>query len=292
MKRPARAYLDLIRLPNVVTAVADALAGFLYAGGGLDELSVLLRLAAASGCLYAGGVALNDVCDARRDALERPKRPIPAGLVSPRQAISLSVALLLGGFAFASSISLRSSLIALALVVAIVLYDFALKSTPVAPALMGLCRALNLMLAMHGAENPWDGKFIVPVVLMWCYVTSVTFFARDEARVKRRLHLALGTMGTCGAVAALGGLRWFMCEIHDEFLALVALVAAVIGYRGYQAVNTAEPARVQRAVRTYVISLIGFDACLTCAARGPIVAMMVAAMVVPALVLSRALRVT
>ena len=61
----ARAYLELVRLPNLFTAVGDIVAGYLIVAGGVDvSWGVLAILNASSVCFYAGGVVLNDY-DAR-----------------------------------------------------------------------------------------------------------------------------------------------------------------------------------------------------------------------------------
>ena len=56
-----RPYLELIRPPNLVTAAADPLAGFLLAGGSLHGYDTIIPLIVVSVCLYAAGVVLNDV---------------------------------------------------------------------------------------------------------------------------------------------------------------------------------------------------------------------------------------
>src|SRR5271155_112320 len=73
---------QLIRLPNVLTAAADSLAGWLLGGGSLGEAGKWAPLAIASMVLYAAGMALNDVFDVEIDRQERPGRPIPSGRVS------------------------------------------------------------------------------------------------------------------------------------------------------------------------------------------------------------------
>src|SRR5580693_6347212 len=84
--RPIKPWLQLIRLPNVVTAAADSLAGWLLATGSFAEPGRWLPLAAASMVLYASGTALNDVFDFEIDRAERPNRPLPSGQVSRRAA--------------------------------------------------------------------------------------------------------------------------------------------------------------------------------------------------------------
>ena len=78
----ARAYLELVRLPNLFTAVGDIVAGYLVVSRGVDvSWGVLAILIASSVCFYAGGVVLNDYFDRDVDAVERPERPIPSGRI-------------------------------------------------------------------------------------------------------------------------------------------------------------------------------------------------------------------
>ncbi len=93
------AYLELLRPPNVTTAVGDVLAGFAVAG--LGRPWILPWLLASTMCLYAGGVVLNDVFDLEIDRVERPERPIPSGRVSRQRAAILGSALLGSGVVLA-----------------------------------------------------------------------------------------------------------------------------------------------------------------------------------------------
>jgi len=287
-----RAYLNLIRVPNLFTAAADVLAGFLYSGGKLDRWTELVSLVAASVCLYAGGVALNDVCDVERDSFERAERPIPSGRISRRAALRLAVALLVIGFGFAALTSTRAAVIAGLLIAAIVLYDMVLKSTPVAPAVMGLCRALNLALGMHAAGSVWTVAAITPIGLMWLYISSVTFFARHEAGVSSSLRLTAGTIGVCAAVVGLSVLAWIVPLAQVSFLWPLGLLLVGLGYEGFRAASRPSPQTVQAAVKTFVISLILFDACIAWVARGPLAGLLVASLILPTFLLARILRVT
>ena len=76
------AWLQLLRLPNVFTAVADVTMGFLVTPTGFEPKQNFALLVVASSLLYLSGMVLNDVFDAEIDADERPERPIPSGRVS------------------------------------------------------------------------------------------------------------------------------------------------------------------------------------------------------------------
>jgi len=53
--------MQLMRLPNVFTAVADILMGFLFTHLTLEPVGQFVLLLAASSSLYVAGIVLNDV---------------------------------------------------------------------------------------------------------------------------------------------------------------------------------------------------------------------------------------
>jgi len=87
--------LELVRLPNVFTAPSDVAMGMAVSGVALTSSHAALLLASA--CAYAGGMALNDACDAPLDAHERPERPIPSGRISRASAFGVAAVLSLFG---------------------------------------------------------------------------------------------------------------------------------------------------------------------------------------------------
>jgi 4-hydroxybenzoate polyprenyltransferase len=200
--------------------------------------------------------------------------------------------LLVIGFGCAVITSKRAAVLGGALIVAIVLYDVVLKSTPLAPGVMGLCRALNLALGMHQASMLWISPVLTPIGLMWLYVASVTYFARHEAGVSSRLRLTAGTIGVCAAVAGLSVLAWIVPLAQVSFLWLAALLALEHAYVGFRAASRPSPQMVQAAVKTFVISIILFDACIAWSARGPLAGLLLASLILPTFLLARILRVT
>ena len=71
-------YLQLIRIPNLFTAIADVTVGFLFVHTALDPPAVFLPLLAASCLLYMAGMVLNDFYDYDVDLRDRPHRPLPS----------------------------------------------------------------------------------------------------------------------------------------------------------------------------------------------------------------------
>lgn len=186
MLKKTTGYLRLMRPANIVTSVADVLAGIAISGYLVNQslqaqnlLSVLLLCVATIG-LYGGGVVFNDVFDASLDFIERPERPIPSGLITIREAATLGAILLATGIIAAVFTSVTSGVIAFLIAVSAVVYDKWGKHYSVAgPLNMGLCRGLNLLLGISivpSAVNDWSYLALVPII----YIASVTMISRGE----------------------------------------------------------------------------------------------------------------
>lgn len=287
-----RNYLSLLRPPNVFTSVADVLAGFLYVGGWLDDWITILLLALISACLYGAGIAFNDVCDLTRDAVQRPDRPIPSGRVSRSAALLLIGVLVIVALKLSALVSSRTLATTGLLVLAIILYDWAVKSTPLAPGVMGCCRALNVALGMSIVPLEDNGTAVGPLVLMWFYVTSLTFFARKEGGDSERARLILGTLGVCSAVIGLALIVPPHRTAHGAYFLFVAALSASLAYLGIIAIRDRSQPQVQRTVGHFVMAIILIDLAIAWAARGLVVATPIALLLVPTLLLRKWFRMT
>ncbi|MFD2569828.1 UbiA-like protein EboC [Spirosoma soli] len=178
-----KAFLSLTRPANLVTAVADVLAGMAIAGYFTmyaPAPAPVGWLCLATIGLYGGGVVFNDVFDAELDAIERPERPIPSGIVSKNAATLLAVILLLIGIVASFSVNQTAGFLAIAIAVASVVYDrFGKHHNLLGPLNMGLCRGLNLLLGVSIIPEqvmPWAWVGLVPIA----YIAAITMISRGE----------------------------------------------------------------------------------------------------------------
>lgn len=95
-------YAQLVRLPNLPSALSNICLGALAAGALPGRWLPFVLLLLASACLYCGGMVWNDYFDRAQDKVERPTRPIPSGLIGPAQAARLGTLLLTVGVLFAA----------------------------------------------------------------------------------------------------------------------------------------------------------------------------------------------
>lgn len=306
------AYLRLFRLPNVFTAIADVTMGFLLVRGSLDPITVYLLLVVASSLLYTAGMVLNDVCDHKVDMEERPFRPLPSGQIPVGLATWLGYEMLVVGVALAwlsgflivgegaVAISWRCGAIASILAVCIVLYDAALKKTPLGPIGMGACRFFNLLMAMSVAEsigdNPmwrlgFDESQLLVAGGIGVYIVGVTWFARSEAKESSSLQLALAIAVMIGGMAMLGYYPEFVARIRlqPDYLwpMLLLLLGFTIVRRCFVAVIDPRPEYVQAAVKQCILSLIVLDAAVCLTAAPPYYAIGVLALLAPTMLLGK-----
>lgn len=286
-----KAFAQLVRLPNVFTAVSNICGVYFLTHADLDDWPTLVLLIASSACLYLAGMVLNDVYDAAVDAVERPFRPIPSGRISETAARQFGWGLAIAGvlFALATSGRLRSPtpvLIAVLLTLAIWLYDGLLKQTPLAPLMMGLCRTLNILLGLSPMATgllEWHRMYWLIAAGVGTYVVGITWFARGEARDDvSRLRLAAALIVMLGGTAMIGYFpRWRDSTLVEAAEPIRAeqmggawvLLWILFGFftfrRAIVAVATPEPENIQAAVKQAIFSIVIYDAAICSAARSP-----------------------
>ncbi|MBL9123124.1 MAG: UbiA family prenyltransferase [Planctomycetaceae bacterium] len=300
---PLRAWLELLRLPNLATAWSDILMGFLVTHSGFAPWPILLLLLAASSGCYLAGMVLNDVFDLETDRVERPGRPLPSGRVSRAAALRGGILLLAGGVTAAWIVAVmvgewRPGIVATLLAGAVWLYDGPAKRLAIAPLIMGSCRSLNVLLGMSAAAAPWQPYQGVIAAGLGLYIAGVTWYARTEARPSNRLRLAFG-LGMI--LLGLGLLAWFpdwvvadgaaanlqLQTTPDRWRLLMALLGALIGWRLLWGILEPIPAHVQLGVKQAILSVIVLDASITFVFRGFDGALPVLVLLIPAMWLGK-----
>ncbi len=259
-------YLQLVRPANLITAMADILAG--YAIAGMPNLKVLFCLLISTIGLYGGGVVLNDVFDTGLDAVERPERPIPAGRVPSFRAALLGSFLLLIGVAAGFQAGPISGLISLSIAFFALLYDAWGKTEPVVGSIgMGTCRGLNLLLGMSAAPPLLSRNWPLASVAFF-YITAVTLLSKGEVSGGRPgqsrgsfvlLALAMLSLVLLAARPPVGRAALF------PFLFLLAVRVVPPFWR---AALKPEPGPIRAAVKAGVLSLIILDAAIAAGHAG------------------------
>ncbi|WP_282113635.1 UbiA-like protein EboC [Maribacter stanieri] len=268
MKEKLMGFARLARPANLPTAAADILAGVAIAlylknievlkflG---DQSADILSLVFSSIALYAGGVVFNDVFDAELDAVERPERAIPSGLVPKREAVYFGIILMLIGITLAFKCSLMSGLISIALTIAILTYDAYFKQFSFSgPLNMGICRGLNLLMGMSilGMLSHWYIS-IVPVV----YIFAITLISRGEVHGNNKKHIVWA--GILYAIVILS-IALVVMQQKDNLIVLLPFLI-LFGFLIFKPLVKAfkenSPSNIKKAVVSGVLSLVVMNAC-------------------------------
>ncbi len=257
-----KALLSLTRPANLVTAIADVLAGMAIAGYFLipnPAPAPVGWLSLATVGLYGGGVVFNDVFDAELDAIERPERPIPSGIISKSTATGLGIFLLIIGIGGSFMVNQTAGLLSILIAAASLIYDrFGKHHNWLGPVNMGLCRGLNLLLGISIIPEqvmPWIWLGLVPIV----YIAAITMISRGEVHGSSSTTLRVAGLLyalVIGCVAALAQKQ------HQLGTALPFLI--LFGYYIFpplwRAVEEPIGRNIGLAVRAGVLSLIVMNA--------------------------------
>jgi 4-hydroxybenzoate polyprenyltransferase len=299
-----RAYAQLVRLPNVFTAVADIALAALVVRALPSRWLPFTCLALTSACLYSAGMVWNDYFDLEQDKKERPFRPLPSSRISSGAAILLGALLFSAGLFLAflagwilswwrepeadGGLVWGPLVFVVLLIVSILLYDGWLKRTAVGPVCMGACRFLNVLLGLSigGSATGWLNVHLASVVGI--YIVGVTWFARTEARTSSQniLIAAAGVMGA-GLLLALPlplGLKPNLGTVVFPYLLVV--LGFFVGVPVCRAIATPTPTFVQAAVKRVIMGLVVLDAVLALPFAG-LWGLLLLVLLVPALYLGR-----
>jgi 4-hydroxybenzoate polyprenyltransferase len=268
-------YLRLMRPANVVTSVADVLAGIAIAGyfvvadtgfswaavtgPNLPFLPVILLCISTIG-LYSGGIIMNDVFDAKLDSVERPERPIPSGLITKNAATIFGGICFFIGIFTAGLLGRNAQYLAVAIMICCLVYNRFLKHSAIfGPINMGLCRGLNLLLGIciipEQVEQYWY-LAIVPIV----YIAAITMISRGEVHggSKKTLYAAAGLYGL-----VIASVTYF--TIQNQYSIVITIMflaafAAMILIPLFKAISNPIGPNIGKAVKSGVIALIIMNA--------------------------------
>lgn len=217
------AWLQLFRVPNLLTVPGDAISGFLLAqAAGLSATRPHLRMALAAAVsllIYAAGLLWNDWFDLSEDLRERPTRPLPSGRLHAGHVALAANVLVAASIAVAAVAGRPTLWVAVVLGAVVLAYDMGLKRLPlIGPLAMGCCRGLSVLVGAAGLGA--DGLTRAPVIAaaagITLYVAAVTWLARGETRPRdvttQRVAIAAAFVAWIAAVAvtlvAAGAVEW------------------------------------------------------------------------------------
>jgi 4-hydroxybenzoate polyprenyltransferase len=287
-----RAFAELMRPANVVTALSDILAGLAIVGftfGGLDyQFYPALFLGISSMCLYAGGVVFNDIFDHELDTIERPERALPSGRIKRSEAIFGGIVLLAAGIFLAFWQSRFSGFIAIFVTMLALFYDWKGKHMRIfGPINMGLCRAFNLLLGMSVYELGVLEHFSV-IIIPLIYIAAITLVSRGEVHGGKAITLYFAGF----LFLIVHGSQLYLAE-QLEYALVFVLAHFVLIFRKLRiAIENPVGKNIGLTVKTGVLTLILMNAAWVSSSGQWIMALFVLALLPVSLGLAKKFAVT
>ncbi len=238
-------FIALSRPVNGLITAFSVAIGALCAQG-TAEVIPLAKAALSALLINAAGNAFNDIIDIDIDRINRPRRPLPSGRISPPQAALFTSLLALAGIFLAISLSLLHALLATAIVALLALYSIYLKnSTLWGNILIGLIGASAFAygaLAVGSIGRAW-----IPALLALLFhlgreiIKDIEDIAGDCLRGNRTLPLRWGVQRAAYAATCiyllliLFTLIPFIAKIYSvAYLLCVGCVDLLILYTLYR----------------------------------------------------------
>jgi len=285
------ATLQLMRFPNLFTAMADILAGYLIVRGLKITWLELMALCLSTCFIYGAGCILNDVRDRKQDARERPQRPIPSGRVSLGEALFLAFVFFGLGLVTGFLAGKTSLVIASILILLVVSYDIFTKEMPLAgPITMAACRGVNLLLGMSPAFY-WSGIIGIFPLITFTYVFGLTILSHFE------VEGGLGgkgwvVSGSLFLVIFVLSIMQMTQHLLADCLIYLGLLVLFSGLPLFAGLLRPAPHRVGRAVKYLILGIPLLDAVYVSGIHGWTYGIPMALCIVPSLAISRYIYVT
>src|SRR5438876_3238390 len=163
--------------------------------------SIIVLVIAAHAAMQVSIAMLNDFCDRRMDAQGKPEKPIPRGLILPREALIAGLLMIAIMFVLLIQLPLLALVISLCYLALGQAYNLGLKSTPLSGIVFALAMPLIPLYAFAGVGRVLPFLFwLVPVGFLLGVAlnlaNSLTDLEEDSAYGAKTLAVVLGVKGS------------------------------------------------------------------------------------------------
>jgi geranylgeranylglycerol-phosphate geranylgeranyltransferase len=174
LTQKTKGIVQILRPELPFAAGACVVLGEVVALGSFPSLREI-ALGFACGFFISGSaIILNDYFDLEVDKVNTPDRPLPAGLLTPREAIGLSIITVGIGLSVSFFISISAFLLCTLFWIISVLYNWKFKEAGLLGNLMvSSSVGITFVLGGMAAGEPWDR-------IVWCFALMAFFIDLGE----------------------------------------------------------------------------------------------------------------
>lgn len=207
--------------------------------------SIIVLVIAAHAAMQVSIAMINDFCDRRMDAQGKPEKPIPRGLILPREALIAGLLMIAIMFVLLIQLPLLALVISLCYLALGQAYNLGLKSTPLSGIVFALAMPLIPLYAFAGVGR-------TPPIIFWLVpagfllgialnlANSLPDLEEDKAQGIKTLAVVLGVRRSFTA-----------CHL------LIVLCAAMIGVLTITGIVPANPFIVAPVLILTLLAVVG-----------------------------------
>ncbi len=269
-----KAYVELVRLHNVIASLLTTIIGWLSVKAYVDvSINTLLYTIAIVGFISSAGYVINDYFDVEVDMLNKPYRPIPSGRVTPQEALILSASLFITGVLTSMCLGPYTISFVLANTFLVFLYSYKVKEMGfIGNVVVSLEGAFTIVLgALAAAEEVGNVNLTYLSLLPALYafvlllgrevVKTIEDYKADEVRKVRSLPRVVGVKKASLISIVLQSLVVIMSPIPFLFgygviyLIFVLATDMLIIYsiiKSFSMLRSSEPEVIAGRVRSYL----------------------------------------
>ncbi|HYA99217.1 MAG TPA: UbiA family prenyltransferase [Ktedonobacteraceae bacterium] len=189
--------------------------------------SVIVLVIAAHAAMQVSIAMLNDYCDREHDAKGKPEKPIPRGLIHPREALIAGLLMIVVMFVLLIPLPRLAFIVSLCYLALGQSYNLGLKSTPLSGIVFALAMPLIPLYAFAGVGY-------IPPIIYWLVpagfllgialnlANSLIDLEGDAAQGLKTLAVVLGVARSFAACDAL----IVLCALMVGFLTISHVVPA------------------------------------------------------------------
>lgn len=284
-----KAYLQLLRIPGIFTAISNVVMGFMISQASLQNQIMLIPLIISSGLLYLSGMALNDYFDYSIDKAQRSSRPLPSGKISRRSALFLGVTFMSCANLAALSVGTQTIILSAIISTLILLYNIGLKSiTAIGVPILCAIRILNVLLGTTAIE--FDSNFVLVTIPLVFLIASLSILGRIETEIMRSKVLITSMIMISLSITSTLIIILFENNNRSYIVFLLLFIALNI-YSSVKFIQKNSKS-TQNKITHQLLSIIFLDATFVAAFSDLIYALMIAVLFIPAYLLTKRIYVT
>ncbi len=170
--------------------------------------------------ISGSAIVLNDYFDLEVDRVNTPDRPLPAGLLSPVEAVLLAAATGLLGLAAAYLVSVAAFVLCILFWIIGFLYNWKFKEAGLPGNLMvSASVGITFILGGMAAGEPWNQ-------IVWCFASMAFFIDLGEEIAGDAMDIEGDKKRGSRSIAIVRG-RSFALAVSGSLFALVVLISFV-----------------------------------------------------------------